>query len=202
MTTKQPLDRLRSRKKPVYTRFAIPTDYGKLEARDEAQARVGQLEAQLRLSPGLKDEAARVLNAELSSAKEDLEFAEEELEENIVWFYARSMGPRNFDDLVSRHPPTPEQRQEAKKDGVGPILYNPDTFLPELVTSCVFWIDNPGDKEVLVPLTDEFVKEMQEGTDWTKGEYLQIAEKAQEVNQVIRRVGNLGNGSRRTRGSG
>jgi hypothetical protein len=71
-----------------------------------------------------------------------------------------------------------------------------------VVAACCYWIHTDDDgEEVLEPLTVKFVDYMQNDpeTPWTQGEILELAEVSTEVNQNTRRVGDLGNASRRTR---
>jgi hypothetical protein len=196
-----PLDHLKSRKKRVTRRVPIAMDNQLLVARDEAKSRFMQADLQAKMggTRGIRTQEDQERIAEL---REELEEAEQALAGNVEWFEARSLGQKAWDELVSKHPPTDEQRKQAKKDGIGALLYNQDTFLPAVVAACCYWVHTDDDgEEVLEPLTVKFVDYMQNDpeTPWTQGEILELAEVSTEVNQNTRRVGDLGNASRRTR---
>lgn len=207
---KQPLDHLRSRKKAIQFTFSIPEDASYQDRLQEVKTRLAQRELQLRI--GSRGQMAPEDSAELDDLRDELERAEKELEPHLLWFRARNLPPPEYDDLVSKHPPTEDQRKQAKKDG-NVLLYNPETFLPELVSRCIFYLytlDENGEvesahppfndkrpqdaPEVLeTPLTEEFVKEMKEGGNWAQGEIMTLAGSASNVNQGIRRTFDLGN---------
>lgn len=201
---KQPLDHLRSRKRRVYKRVPLAMDSEVLEARDRSRAEVARLDMQLKLAGARpSDLVVRAAQVELEEARERLLEAEEALAKDVEWFHVESMGPKPFDALVSKHPPSAEQRTDAKKDGTGPLSFNPDTFPYALIPKCVSYVfTNGSGKETLEPLTEEFVQEMLEGETWTQGEILELFEASLSVNQGMGRVGDLGNASRRTRRSG
>lgn len=197
---KQPLDRLRSRKKQVWKRIPIPLDSDIVERRESILSEINRIEIQGRIGQrrgGVLPEDDRL---RLEQLQEELDEVTAELSENVAWFHVRSLAPRVWEELVSRHPPTKDQRDDARKSGIGVLLYNVDTFFDELVPMCVSWVDTDEEgNEALVPLTETFVKEMQEGDQWSTGEWNQLCEVASTINSVIRRIDDLGNVSRRTR---
>lgn len=200
---RQPLDHLRSRKKQVYLDVSIPDDGAYLVARDDARSKVAQLDLRSKIGR----DGQRQGNEELEEAKEALARAEDELEPHLLWFRATGLPPKKYDALVSEHPPTADQRKEAKKDGISALAYNPDTFLNELVIRCVtFAYVETEDGEIeaarppfpenvqFEPISQAFMDEMREDGQWVQGEIAQLWEAAANVNQNIRRVGTLGNG--------
>jgi hypothetical protein len=200
---KQPLDRLRSRKKQVTRRVALAINSDLAEKRDRIQSEISKIEVQGRIGmrrggalPQTDQERLEELHAELNEV-----MAELSTPENTAWFVVRSLGPKAWEKLCSDHPPTPDQRDQAKKDGIGALAYNTDTFFDDLIPRCVSWVDHDDDtgEEELVPLTAEFVDEMKEGDQWSSGEWFTLCQAASDVNSVVRRVDDLGNVSRRTR---
>lgn len=204
---KAPLDHLRSRKKQVYFDFAIPDDAVYLQKVEEAKATFTRLDLQSKM--GRNGQSAGN-HAEVEEAREKLQEAEAELRPHLLWFRATGLPPKQYDKLVSMHPPTPEQRKEAKKDGITGLAYDHEKFLPLLVTKCVSYIyrvNEDDDVESAYPdengkfgddvmfelLTEDFLDEMQSEGTWSNGEIMQLCEAAANVNQNIRRVGTLGN---------
>jgi hypothetical protein len=208
---KMPLDHLRSRKKQVYLDVPIPDDGQYLTARDEARNEFMRLDLQSKMGRTGKDLPENVA-AEIEEAKERLHEAEEALKPHLIWFRATSLPPKQYDKHVSEHPPTDEQRKQAKKDGITALAYNHETFLLELVVRCVTYAyteDDDGeianaypdpktgklrDDVKFEPITQEYLNEMQEEGSWAQGEIMVLCEAAANVNQNIRRVGTLGNG--------
>jgi hypothetical protein len=208
---KAPLDHLRSRKKQVYLDVPIPDDGQYLTARDEARNDFMRLDLQSKMGRTGKDlpDSVRV---ELDEAKDRLHAAEEDLKPHLIWFRVTSLPPKQYDKLVSEHPPTDEQGKQAKKDGITALAYNHETFLLELVVRCaayVYALDDGGEitnaypdpktgkfgNDVkFEPITQKYLDEMQEDGNWAQGEIMVLCEAAANVNQNIRRVGTLGNG--------
>lgn len=199
--SKQPLDRLRSRKQPVSKRVSIITDSDLAENADrlhEAALAARERSDRLRADVDLRTAA--------DDAEEEAEHAREAALESAVWFVVRSLSPRVFEDLKDKHPPTPEQLKEARKtfstlgmpfQGLG---WDIDSFPPALIAACVSFVDVDDETrdESLVPLDESFVKEMYEGANWNKGDVDILFNAAVEVNSA-QRVGNMGKGSRPTR---
>jgi hypothetical protein len=187
---KQPLDHLRSRKKPVSRRVAIATDSELADRLNSARLRAAQLHEQ-------KDnpQSAR----EIPDAEDEVAQLEDEIEPYLAWFVARNMGVGAYEDLQSAHPPTPEQVKENRKKGMD-LSWNPDTFPPALLAACVLY-EMPaedGGEPTLEPLTEEFVKEMWDSPDWNQAEVMALFQAAIEVHS-LRRIVEMGNASRRGR---
>lgn len=77
----------------------------------------------------------------------------------------KAIGSRAYDDMLSAHPPTREQR----KDGG---TYNIDTFAPQLLSECL----------VSPELTLEQATELWGSPEWSRGELLDLFFAAVEVN--------------------
>lgn len=213
MPKKQPLDHLRSRKKPIHVDFPIVDDYQYLDRVDEARTALSRRELQVRLGSrrneeGMSDED----RFELEELKSDLEAAQSALKPHQVWFRAKNLAPKDYDELVTKHPPTKEQRLKAKQDG-NVLLYNPETFLDALTTMCVYFLyvetddgeieaaeppfgstrSEDAPKVLEEPVTATFLQEMKEDGRWAAGEILTLAGTAANVNQGVRQVAQLGN---------
>lgn len=194
--------RLRRNKKPSSQRVGIVMDSRYQNAIDDAQYRLAQLQMRARVLGGTQTD--RQLANDLADAQEALENAQAAALEHTEWFIAKALSPRQYDALLAKHPPTKDQKAEARKDN-RVVAYNIDTFPPELIASCVYLVtplDEPdpetGDMERHEPLTEEFVKEMFEGGDepqWNQGELVALTNAAQAANQAQpQRVAALGNG--------
>lgn len=171
----KPLDRLRKGKRRASKRVGIVMDSDFQEAVEEARTKLSRLMARSNLvvGAGRKDPD---LAAEIEEAEEELRVAEEQAEEHTERFIAKALAPRVWDDLINKHPPTKDQKQDARKNNHN-LTWNPETFPPELISTCVYLVtplDAPnedGENEQHEPLTEEFVKEMFDGSgQWNIGE--------------------------------
>lgn len=224
---KQPLDYLRSNKRPVTRTVWLSLNDELADQVNAAQERARQLRAMSDSKPRDRD---LKLQAELAEEEADELLAEMRRPENSAKFVARSLPRQDFEDLQNEFPATDEQRKQAKKDGIGEITWDPDTFPPALITRCVvfayshdldtgepFGIDSETGKPIerYAELTPEFVDEIWNSKDatesdehveraeggapkWNHAEVMSLFSAAFEANQS-RRVVDLGNGSRRTR---
>ena len=99
----------------------------------------------------------------------------------------QSIGRKRYDGLVDAHPPTEQNREEAKQRDEDPPAWNPETFMPALVrASC-------AEPE----LSEEDVQSIFD--EWNQGELLELWQAALYVN-TQRRTANLGKGFGRTKG--
>lgn len=73
--------------------------------------------------------------------------------DDVVTVKLLALRPQEYDDLLSEHPPTKEQKAAGG-------TYNPDTFNPALIAACL----------VEPQLSAEEVLEIWEGGDWSRGE--------------------------------
>jgi hypothetical protein len=190
--SKQPLDRLRSRKKPVSKR--VPIFDTELADRSE-QLRQVAADARERSNRSPGDAA---LQAAAQDAEEDAVRALDEAVQSADWFVVRSLSPRAYEDLANAHPPTSDQLKDARKQGLMQLAWNPDTFPDALLASCVSYEDSETGEQA--QLDESFVKEMHESDDWNAAEIGALVQAAVEVNSV-RRVVDVGKGSRLTRSS-
>lgn len=168
---------------------------------DSADRRLTMLQLRARALGG--NQADPKLASDLADAEDALEAARVEALEHTEWFIAKALSPREWDALIAKHAPTPEQKKEARREGRA-LQYNPETFPPELIERCVYLVtpldepDENGDTELHEPLTREFVKEMFEGGDdsqWNQGELVALTNAAQTANQAApARLEALGNG--------
>lgn len=190
--SKQPLDRLRSRKKPVSKRVPIFDT----ELADAAeQLRHHAVEARARADSHPADNAMRMAadEAEAEAAR-----ANDDAVQSADWFVVRSLSPRAYEDLSNAHPPTTDQLKDARRQGMMQLAWNPDTFPDALLAACVSYEDSETGETA--QLDDAFVKEMHESDDWNAAEIGALVQAAVEVNSV-RRVVEVGKGSRLTRSS-
>lgn len=196
---REPLDRLRSRKKPVTRRLPLITDNDLAELAE--QAKQAAVEARERSD---KTPADATLRGRADDLEADYENARLDALETAVWFEARSLSPRVFEDLADLHPPTEKQLRDARKALGAPNLslrWNVETFQPALIAACVSFVErDESGVETFTPLDESFVKEMFEGDDWNAAEINDLWQLAHDVNSQ-RRVVDAGKGSRLTRSS-
>lgn len=112
-------------------------------------------------------------------------------EDAVVTVRFRSIGHVAWDELLNRHPPTDEQIAEAKREGLGPITFNPETYPPAVVAAS---IDEPK-------LSVDEVQAMWDSPDWNAAELGMLFAAALEANQSIHRL-DLGKGSAGTAATG
>lgn len=202
-----PLKRLRKRKRPAEKRVEICMDSRFQQAIEDAQLKVSQLERKADLHRRNRSDANPLLADELQDAYDELETAKLAGAGHMEEFVAKAIAPRRYDDLIELHPPTKEQQKEHRREFPNQSLrWNPETFPPALITSCVYLVTKTGQvdpdtgKQVEdhTLLTDEFVKEMFEGGEddaqWNVGETTALTEAAIDANhRGPRRVAALGN---------
>lgn len=190
--SKQPLDRLRSRKKPVSKRVPI-FDTELADTADQLRTAAANARERSNRAPG--DQA---LQAAAQDAEEEASRALDAAVQGAEWFVVRSLSPRAYEELVNQHPATSDQLKDARKQGMMQLAWNPDTFPDALLASCVSYED--AETGELGPLDESFVKEMHESDEWNSAEIGALVQAAVEVNSV-RRVVDVGKGSRQTRSS-
>lgn len=76
-----------------------------------------------------------------------------------------SIGLREYDKLVSKHPPTTEQRAEGAS-------FNLDTFAPALIAAC----------SVEPAMSYKDAVELWESPDWSRGDLMVLFSKAVDLN--------------------
>lgn len=104
----------------------------------EAQQKVDTARrAQILIKSNESDEA-------FAEAEAELEMIKEEVLDDCAEFVFHSIGRQAFEDLRDAHPPTPKQRDKAKKLATqmglgtrgGQIGWNVDSFPPALIAAC------------------------------------------------------------------
>lgn len=195
-----PLKRLK-RKQPPSKRVGIVMDSRYQDAIESAERKLGLLQLRAR---ALGTQGDRQLAADLADAEEALEAAQAAALEHTEWFIAKALSTREWDALLAKHPPTKDQKAEARKEN-RVVQYNTDTFPPAAIEACVYLVtklDEPDPATGLMerhdPLPREFVKEMFEGgeeSQWNQGELVTLVNAAQAANQQAPvRLEDLGNG--------
>lgn len=194
----QPLDHLRSRKRPVTKPVWIALDSDVADRLIELQQKLERAETLLEARP-LDGQLA----VQVEALADEVDDATEDFRSNAAKFVARSLGANAYEELMSHHPATKDQITDAKKQGVMGVLgFNTDTFPKVLTAACVRYVSGQTEdgEDILEELTEEYVKEMYESEEWNEAELTALFEAAYNVNST-RRVVDLGNGSRRTRSS-
>lgn len=97
--------------------------------------------------------------AELAQLEEELEALWDEAADSIVTFTFQDIGRKKYDDLVTAHPPTDEQKEEWKANGgEGTLAYNVETFPTALIAAASF------EPKITVKQADQIFE------DWGNGE--------------------------------
>lgn len=131
---KQPMDHLRSQKRPVRKTVVIAGDNVLAEEVSALEEEVRRLRATMELRRG-DAEAERTSLLEEKEAV--LAVKKQELEEASVKFVFQAIRRDRYDALVSEHPPTDKQREEAEAVGESGLAFNPDTFPIALIVECM-----------------------------------------------------------------
>lgn len=125
------VDGLRKKKTPD-----VPVTIHDLDAeRDLEDARAalvmarGQARRALRGDGDTVDDAAVEQHPDVQAKQQELQDAEQAAEDAAVTFNFRKLPPDVYDQMQFQHPPTDAQ---AAKD----MVYNPDTFIPALISAC------------------------------------------------------------------
>jgi hypothetical protein len=180
------LDHLRSGKRPVTRVERVVLDPDLAERHAEA---LQAFETAKLLAEAQPASVAR--GDDLRDARRALAEAEAEVEgsDAVVTMRFRSIGRVAYDELIERHPPTPDQQERHRRESpdAPPLAYNPDTFEVAVVAA-----------SSLEPrLTEAEAKEIATSPDWNGAEWVQLVLAAITVNQQ-RRVVEMGKGSPRT----
>lgn len=143
MPTKQPLDHLRSKKKPVRKTVLIASD-------SELAARLTEMEEDLRRrenSPRVRE--GRAPESEISSLealREEMKTVKAKVEKEAIKFVFQSLPRKQYEDLVLEHPANDTQVKEAEKEGVQGLQWDPETFPYALIDACCIEpAHDPGD---------------------------------------------------------
>jgi hypothetical protein len=84
---------------------------------------------------------------------------------NEVTLMYQAIGMRAYDQLVSKHPPKPEQRAEGNS-------FDIDTFAPALIAAC----------SVEPEISPAEAKELWNSEDWSRGDVMVLFRNAVELN--------------------
>lgn len=169
------LDHLRSAKKPVTKTVVIALDSELAERLEEARTKLEVAGIRMRKRP---DDLELVEAHE--RAEDEYQSARAAADEESVSFKFRSIGRAAFEELMLRHLPTRDQKEQARKAGAQ-ATYNADTFPPALIAAtCV-------EPELQVHEAEELWKD----PSWNQAELLELFLAALDVNQQ-RRVVDLG----------
>ncbi len=177
---KQPLDHLRSKKKPVRKAVWIAGDSELVDELSELEASLLRKRTQ---AEGLVDPARReaALQA-LHELEEEVALKKEEVRPTQIKFLFEGMSPKAYDDLLAAHPPTEHQQGKAKDMGME-APFNEETFPYALiVASCIEPEAEPED----------MLAWLQSG-DFNQSEIMALMMTATECNQS-RRIVSLGKG--------
>lgn len=124
------LAEIRRRKKPNRVSCQIPLD-------PEISRQISEKERELERE---RNRVKRNVGKSLAEAnpttklEEELEALWDQAEGAIATFWFQDCGRKKYDDLVTEHPPTKEQRDEWKEGGgEGNLAYDPNTFVPALI---------------------------------------------------------------------
>jgi hypothetical protein len=169
-------DHLRGKKKPNFRSVTIALDSEVADQFNSAREELDLARARLDLRP----EDEKLMRA-LEDAEANYQAIKGTMEENAIVFKFRSIGRKQFEDLVLQHQPTKEQQDDAKKSNSGPLQWNTESFPPVLMAVSM----------IEPPWTAEDIKDLWENEDWSNAELMEMFYAALTANSE-RRVVNLG----------
>lgn len=167
---------IKKRKKPAISKVPIALDGEFADKFNAASRRLAEAEAELEAEP--RNASLRKVVQEHEATVEELR---SECEDQIVEFVFRSIGRRQFEDLVDACPPTKAQKAEARKAGEEDLGWDPDTFPPTLIHAAI----------ISPEMTEEEAFELWDDEDWNQAELMALFLAALSVNQQ-RKVVELG----------
>lgn len=171
-------DHLRSRKKPMVKRVTICLDPDLAAALDEARSEHDVAKVRYETKPTDAERATALETAEAALAE-----ATQAVEAEAVTFVFKGLGRRRYDDLISAHPPTEDQRKKHKRQTGGDLEWDPEKFPVAVVAASL----------VEPHLTVDQVAELWNDDTWNSAELMELFWAAINVNQQ-RRVVDLGKG--------
>lgn len=146
-TTDSPtMEEILRKKQPVRKSVDIPIIPSVADDMARKEAEIETAESQLarerqKMVAGMGKSLAE--GGKVADLVRKIETLEEELEDlwvqaledgAIQTFWFQDIGKKRYDDLVTAHPPTPEQKKDWEKDGgEGVLAYNTETFPPALM---------------------------------------------------------------------
>ena len=176
---KQPMDRLKSQKRPVRRTVLIAGDNVLAEEVNALEEEVRRL----RITELRRESDAE--RASLLEAKVDeLESKKKELQDSSIKFVFQAIRRDRYDALVSEHPPSEAQRKEAEEAGETNLAFNPETFPVALIIACMVEPSEFDHDEMKEWLTSE---------NWNQSELLTLFQACLAVNTTSSLV-SLGKG--------
>jgi hypothetical protein len=179
---KEPLDHLRSRKKPVRKSVWIAGDSELADELSELEASLSRARTKVETyqTTDPRREAALQVMLEI---EENYDAKKKQTQDSAIKFTFESIGTKPYEALLAAHPPTDAQIKQLKEQGEDQVPFNPDTLpMALVVASCV---EPEMDKEEL--------KEWLSDDTWNSIEFMSLFMAATEVNNT-RRILNLGKG--------
>lgn len=160
-----------TRKKPVEKDVLILLDPKLADDLDKARTALSVAQARVRLA-GDADRAQAQADADAALVR--VADARDAAAEATVVMTFQAIGRLAFDDLISHHPPTPEQKEKN-------FGWNPDTFGPAVISASL----------VDPKLSVDEVNTLLASPGWNNAESLELHNTAIEVNNS-RRTADLG----------
>ncbi len=177
----QTFDHLKSMKKPVTRtlRLCLDSEIGEEYAEAQQQLRFIEVEAE---HAGPENAAVQ---KRFKEAKARFEKAEKAATERSMTFVFRSIGRKQYENLLLGHPPTEAQKQQAADYGQDPdnLEWNSDTFPPSLIHAAMVEPD----------FTEDQIMEIYNDPDWSAAELGALFSTAQSA-QFHASVIDLGKG--------
>lgn len=179
---KQPLDHLRSKKKPVRKAVWIAGDSELAEELSELEASLTRAKAssEAMREDNPRREAALQMTIDLEA---EVAAKREEVRGTAIKFVLQGMGSKEFDAMAAEYPPTDAQLQAAKDTGEDKPPFDTDTYpIALIVASTVEPEMEPAE-----------LHEWLSDPTWNSFELLSLFMAANEVNNS-RKILNLGKG--------
>lgn len=104
-------------------------------------------------------------NKHRATTEFSLFLSDESGEQTEVTLKYQAIGQREYDKLVAKYPPTPEQRVDGAS-------FNIDTFAPALIAACC----------VEPEMTLDDAKELWDSPEWSRGDVMVLFRNAVELN--------------------
>ena len=125
-----------------------------------------EVEARQKQSEASKRSTLEILKSKKSARETFTLFLHDEDGETVeVQMTFKSIGAREYDKLVSKHPPKPEQRVDG-------ATFDMDTFAPALIAKC----------SVDPEMTEADAKEIWDSEEWSRGDLMVLFRNAVELN--------------------
>lgn len=180
--SKDALDRLRSKKKPVSKSVWL---CGDSDIAQEYQAMQGDLalaEMELAADSGSQEKTARVRQLQIQIA----EYERDKVKDVSIHFRFQSIGRKRYEQLIKDNQPTPDEIREAEEaksndpDLAGATLtFSPKTFPPAFLAACLVEPDDITKEEALEWFSDG---------DWNENEIATLLQTCMEVNMQVQVV--------------